>query len=271
MFSIEEGVLVANYTDVMVWVDFAVSLIIAIIFFVLALKAVKRKFAIIYLIVCNVFLFAAWLFNLTLLWTLTLAALVVGLIIFFYVNISEVRAVLSNSLKLKRSFKKKEITRVYDRRALYNRVCDAALALSKQKIGAIITFERSFSLNEAIKNGTVLNAPVTQELILTIFYPGTRLHDGAIVIRRDLIVAASVYFTPTTKALRGKYGSRHRAAIGVSEISDAVTIIVSEETGRISLTVGGELIPCTPDNLLTTLEEYMFAKVKDEEDEKEDE
>ena len=94
---------------------------------------------------------------------------------------------------------------------------------------------------------------------MTIFYPGTRLHDGAVVLRKDHILAASVYYTPTTKPLTGKFGSRHRAAIGISEVSDSVTVVVSEETGRISLAVAGELIHVPADNFLRTLEDYILA------------
>ena len=93
-----------------------------------------------------------------------------------------------------------------------------------------MTFEKNMSLENFTKSGTPVNAPVTQELLLTIFYPGTRLHDGAVIIKGDVIKAASVYYTPTTKPLTGKYGSRHRAAIGISEVCDAVTVVVSEET-----------------------------------------
>jgi len=93
---------------------------------------------------------------------------------------------------------------------------------------------------------------------MTIFYPGTRLHDGAVIIRDNVIYAASVYYTPTTKALSGKYGSRHRAAIGISEISDSITIVVSEETGRISIAQNGELESVSPDKFIERLTEYML-------------
>jgi diadenylate cyclase len=127
------------------------------------------------------------------------------------------------------------------------------VTLSKQKIGAIITFEKKDSLNDVIKSGTILNAPVVPELLLTIFYEGTRLHDGAVIIRDDKILAASVYFTPTTRPLTGKFGSRHRAAIGISEITDSVTVVVSEETGRISIAYDGELQAVAPDTFLKSL------------------
>ena len=108
-----------------------------------------------------------------------------------------------------------------------------------------------------MKNGVAVKAPVSTELLQTIFYPGTRLHDGAVVIHGNEIVAASVFYTPTTKAFAGKYGSRHRAALGISEISDAVTVVVSEETGRISFAVNGTLETVDQANFLRVFENLM--------------
>ena len=122
----------------------------------------------------------------------------------------------------------------------------------------VIEMEDKF--NEIIKSGTMIESPVSPELLMTIFYPGTRLHDGAVVIRRDELLAASVYYSPTTKPLTGKYGSRHRAAIGISEVTDSVTVIVSEETGRISIAHKGELVPVSQDKFLTTLQEFLLGE-----------
>ena len=108
-----------------------------------------------------------------------------------------------------------------------------------------------------MKNGTIINAPVCFELLITIFYPGTRLHDGAVIIRGNSIVAASVYYSPTTKPLIGKYGSRHRASIGISEQCDAVTIVVSEETGRISIAYNGEIQSYSSDQFIKVFENLM--------------
>ena len=124
-------------------------------------------------------------------------------------------------------------------------------------IGALLTFERKDKEKDIIKNGSKIDAPVTFEILVTIFYPGTRLHDGAVVICGNKIVAASVYYTPTTKPLTGKYGSRHRAALGISEISDAVTVVVSEETGRISIAYNGILESYSPDNFYKAFENIM--------------
>lgn len=134
---------------------------------------------------------------------------------------------------------------------------DAVLFLSSNKIGAIITFERKDNLDHYIQSGEVINAPMNSALIKTIFYEGTALHDGAIIVRDNMICAASVYFTPSTKPLIGKYGSRHRAALGISEVTDAVTVVVSEETGRITFTKRGEMIPVSRDNFIRQFEEIL--------------
>ena len=180
-------------------------------------------------------------------------------------NQSDVRDFFSVLFTKKKSLKNTQ--KVYDRHAICQKVALAVETLSKTKTGALITFEKNTPLTDVCKTGTLLNAPVTPELLTTIFYPGTRLHDGAVVIRRDLIYAASVYYTPTTKPLTGKFGSRHRAAIGISELTDSVTVVVSEETGRVSIAYHGELIPVAPDSFLRTIEDYLFAeeKIKDEE------
>ena len=126
-----------------------------------------------------------------------------------------------------------------------------------------MTFEKNTSLQDVIKNGVSVRAPVSAELLQTIFYPGTRLHDGAVVIHGNEIIAASVFYTPTTKPFAGKYGSRHRAALGISEISDSVTVVVSEETGRISFAVNGQLDAVDQDNFLRVFENYMEGVAKE--------
>ena len=107
--------------------------------------------------------------------------------------------------------------------------------------------------------GTIINCPFTPEIVETIFYEGTRLHDGALIIRNNIIVAASVFYPSTNKTLVGKYGARHRAAIGISEVSDAVTIIVSEETGRISIAYAGVLEQVKYDEFEKVFHTFMVA------------
>ena len=153
---------------------------------------------------------------------------------------------------------------LFDREAMYHKVENAVITLSRKKTGALITFQKKDLLSSVMKTGTPINAPVSSELLQTIFYPGTRLHDGAVIIIEDQIAAASVYFTPTTRPLTGKYGSRHRAAIGISEVSDAVTVIVSEETGRISIAYEGELQTVGPDTFYDTLLSYMSLEKQED-------
>jgi diadenylate cyclase len=109
--------------------------------------------------------------------------------------------------------------------------------MAKRKIGALIVIEQQDSLQEYIKTGISLDAKLTSELLINIFIPNTPLHDGAVIIKDNQIIVASAYL-PLTEAtsISKDYGTRHRAAIGLSEITDAITIIVSEETGDISIT-----------------------------------
>lgn len=183
---------------------------------------------------------------------LLLAFFIIILIIFAFVNISEFRTFFT-----KPQGKKGKDGTKYNKDRLYHVINETVHSLSRSKTGAIMTFEKSTNLDDVIKSGTSLNAPVTQELLETIFYEGTRLHDGAVVIRGNIIIAASVYYTPTTRALTGKYGSRHRAAFGISEISDAVTVVVSEETGRVSIAYNGNLEAVSLDQFLREFSDLM--------------
>lgn len=266
MFEYNGNNLVFLGNNPLVWVDLVISLlVIGLIVFVLV-KVFKRRYALLLSLISILLIFIAWVFSLKLLWGISLAASVVLISSIIVVNQSEIRPLVANSLAGQYSaLHHKGTEKVFDRHSLYQKVAVAVEALSKNKIGAIITFEKNTQLTDFVKSGTILDAPVTPELLLTIFYPGTRLHDGAVVIRRDKILAASVYYTPTTKPLTGKFGSRHRAAIGISEVTDSVTIVVSEETGRISLAVGGELIHVSSDNFIRTFEDYMFGEENKEE------
>lgn len=116
-----------------------------------------------------------------------------------------------------------------------NEVSDAVLSLSENKIGALITFERNTPLQDFIDSGVRIDSDVSKELLLTIFKVNTALHDGAVIIKGNRIACASTYFPPPSIDVLQSFGSRHRAATGISEISDSLTIVVSEETGTIRL------------------------------------
>ncbi len=132
--------------------------------------------------------------------------------------------------------------------------------LAASKTGALITLEQSHSLNDYINTGVKLNSLVTAELLCSIFQTTTPLHDGAIIIQGDKLACASAYFPPTTMDLPAKYGARHRAGIGISEITDSVTIIVSEETGRVSVAEGGKLIQMNEKKLREYLNKVILNK-----------
>lgn len=255
-----------NFSSISVWIDLGLGLVVAALFTILLFRITNRKFVLFYSLLGVIALILSWLFSLDLLRTILAIVLTTSAIVVLFVNISRIRPLIASEMKGKMlfGFRAKTPEKIFDREAMYKKINDAVLALSKQKIGALITFEKSVLLTDIVKTGTVVNAPVTAELIMTIFYPGTRLHDGALVVRGDMILAASVYFTPTTKPLTGKYGSRHRAAIGISEMSDAVTVVVSEETGRISIAYRGELQPVTVDTFLRIFQEYMMETIEEE-------
>ena len=138
---------------------------------------------------------------------------------------------------------------VNEREKLVDELVKAAAELSKTQTGALISLEQSHSLSDFIKTGTKMNSIVTSELLCSIFVPGTPLHDGAVIIQGDQIACASAYFPPTTFDFPSSYGARHRAAIGISEITDSISIVVSEETGTISVAEGGRLQVMTPEGL----------------------
>lgn len=146
----------------------------------------------------------------------------------------------------------------------------AVSGMSNRRIGALIVLEQKNSLKVYLDTGTRINADVTSELIRTIFTPPTALHDGAIIIEGNRIAAAGCILPLTNNPdISKKLGTRHRAAIGLSEETDAIVIVVSEETGNISLAINGKLTsPQTPENLQKVLENLLDIKRKEaEEDE----
>jgi diadenylate cyclase len=138
-------------------------------------------------------------------------------------------------------------------------VKEACLRLSQRRHGALITFERDTGLQEYIDTGIAMNADISPELLLTIFNKHTELHDGAVIIRNDKLAAAACVMPLSTSSLSDRQmGLRHRAALGISEVSDAVTVVVSEETGQVSITHNGRFIvrrlePSRLDEVLHTM------------------
>ena len=128
-----------------------------------------------------------------------------------------------------------------EKEKLVEEIYEAVIALSKNRVGALITIEQSQSLQDYVRSGLAVNASVTKELLSSIFMTTTPLHDGAVIIQGDKIACASTYFPPTNAELSSRYGARHRAALGIAEITDALTIVVSEETSGISIAEKGKI------------------------------
>ncbi|MBC8595693.1 diadenylate cyclase CdaA [Qingrenia yutianensis] len=144
-------------------------------------------------------------------------------------------------------------------------VVTAACAMQSTKTGALIVFEREIKLADVAKTGIAINSDVSPELIINIFVPNTPLHDGAVIIGGNKIKAAAC-FLPLTQdnTLNQELGTRHRAAIGITEVADCVVVVVSEETGRISLAVNGQINRnITADNLEKTLKSYLVEETND--------
>ncbi|MBI5779295.1 MAG: TIGR00159 family protein [Planctomycetes bacterium] len=121
-------------------------------------------------------------------------------------------------------------------------VASAAVNLSGRKHGALIALEKEIGLKPYIEGGIKMDSQVTKELIETIFYPGSELHDGGLVIKDERIIAAGCVFPLTENPnIPKSLGTRHRAAIGLTEESDAITVVVSEETGKISVSIHGQI------------------------------
>ena len=131
---------------------------------------------------------------------------------------------------------------VDEREKMVYEIVNALDYLKKNKIGALIVIERDYSLAEYIEPATKLYADISSELLISLFWKNNPLHDGGVILQGNKITCAgSVFPTSTNQTISKRLGTRHRAALGISEISDCVSIIVSEETGRVSIAMGSEL------------------------------
>lgn len=123
--------------------------------------------------------------------------------------------------------------------AAVDEIVNATSALGRQRIGALIVIERETGLDDYVDKGVVLEALLTRQLLINIFFKNSPLHDGAVIVRGDRIVAARCIMPLSEEELPGQFGTRHRAALGISEESDAVAVIVSEQSGGISIAHDG--------------------------------
>ena len=124
---------------------------------------------------------------------------------------------------------------------LLGTLCEAALYMARRKIGALIIIERNVPLGDTTERGVTLDALVSKELLINIFWPNSPLHDGAAIIRNGRLLAAGCILPLSTAVAKRDFGTRHRAALGITEETDAVAIVVSEERGIVTIAVEGRL------------------------------
>jgi len=210
----------------------------------------------------------------------TLPAMVLAIPVIFAPEIRRALERLGRTSTIMRSGKK-DTVETFD---IVEVVVTAAARLANRKHGALIVLQRTDNLQEYISTGVRLDAQLTSELLLQIFYPNTPLHDGAVIIRDRKIVAASCVMPLSASGIlvrspEREMGLRHRAALGISEVGDAVSVVVSEENGTISITHGGRMIsnlnsdrlknilrtffqPPTPKNFLVAWVTRFFPNIR---------
>ncbi len=163
-----------------------------------------------------------------------LTYLIIAIIVLFQDELRNVLAEIGSRMKTKYSLVQKS--------EVIDEIVNTVVALSLSKIGALIAIERENKISNYVNKPVPINTEVNKDLLLTIFTPGSPLHDGAVVISGDQITMAKCFFQLPPLLELSPSGTRHLAAIGITQQTDCITIVVSEETGKISMAVNGELI-----------------------------
>lgn len=254
--------LVNGIFNVLKVVDIIVFIILAIVIFNFLKKYTKVSKLIIVSTLAVIGLILCYVLDLTI--------LKYAIIIFFCFYLMIFAVLVSHEYKMKntvspteRHSEKAKVNLTADeKQQLVDTLVKSVVFLSTRKTGAIITVERANNLGLWIEKGVQLDSEVTFELLTTIFYNGTALHDGAVIIRGNRIACAATFYPSSENAdLPKQYGSRHRAALGISEVSDSLTVVVSEETGNISVMIGGTITPgVTQEELSDILNHNIMVK-----------
>lgn len=246
--------IITEVLDVML----VIGLIILIIYS-LRLRFKRKKLILIALIAFLVFAIAYFL-SLTLMQFIIkyLAFWLLGLILIIYSQ--EIRRIFDKNLH--ENVNNKAFSSEEEKKRVIDTLVNTANYLSERKTGALITVEGKESLDSIIEKSIIINSDVSLEMLSTLFYVGTVTHDGGVIIRGSTIKCAGALYPTTNRYdIPKNLGTRHRAAIGMSEHCDGVTIVVSEETGNISLTYhGGIEIGITSEKLRELLDQYIVKK-----------
>ena len=254
----------------MQWSDYVDIILVAFLIYML-LPILRRTGAtriVVVLLAIIVISFLAEFFHLYTVHFLVSELLTVGLIAVVVLFQPELRRMLDHlgSLRIQKLFNGDRQTQEME--TVIEQTVMAAEIMSQQRVGALIVFERDTQLDEYMKAGTPIDAQVSEQLIRNIFFPKASLHDGAMIIRNGRIASAGcVLPLSESSRLSPDLGTRHRASVGVSEVSDAVVVVVSEETGAISVAVGGML---KRHLAVQTLERLLHNELCREESEKEE-
>jgi diadenylate cyclase len=186
-----------------------------------------------------------------------LTTVLVGMVIIFQPELRRGLTVLGRS-RLLRYF-------VTYEHPIADRLADAAVALSRECIGALVAIQREITLDSYVETGERIDAEISTALLCTIFTPRSPLHDGAVILANGRIVAAACQLplSEPTETTPAHVGMRHRAALGMSEETDAILLVVSEETGRISLALGGRLEAVPRENLSRRLADLLSGPVEE--------
>lgn len=217
-----------------------IALVTFIIYKTLTLLAGTRAIQLVKGLLLLIFLsfVAQWLELETFSWLLTqgFSALLIIIPIIFQPELRRILEELGrgNMWRQSKNIKRAEV--------IADEVCKGLMYCCAHKIGALVVLQRGTGLKDYWRNSVLLNADITQELIIAIFWPNNPLHDGAMIMDTEKIVSAGCYLPLTENADLSRWlGTRHRAAIGVTEVSDAVSLIVSEERGELSLAINGKI------------------------------
>jgi len=219
------------------------------------------------IIVIGVFTLIAFILNLrTILWiaSKTINVGIIALVIIFQPELRRALEQLGRKKILTNIFRfEGEKDERFSNKTI-NELIRATFDLAKEKTGALIVLEQDIILQEYEKTGIEIDAVVTSQLLINIFEHNTPLHDGAVIIRDNRVVAATCYLPLSDNmSLSKSLGTRHRAAVGISEVTDSFTIIISEETGAVSVAVGGELTHNMDGDSIRNKLEYMRRKTID--------